>query len=53
MSESTAWITNDESNHYLRRIIEAFPANRKSYVLELKDELQAYVRNPTLPYTGS
>lgn len=44
MSESTAWITNDESNHQLRRIIEAFPASKKSYVLELKEDLENYVR---------
>lgn len=43
MSESSAWITNDESSHHLRRIVEAFPAARKSYVLELKEDLENYV----------
>jgi len=43
MSESSAWIINDESGHHLRRIIEAFPAARKSYVLELKEDLEKYV----------
>lgn len=44
MSESCAWIINDESGQHLRKIIEAFPAARKSYVLELKEDLENYVR---------
>lgn len=43
MSESSAWITKDESGQHLRKIIEAFPAARKSYVLELKEDLENYV----------
>ena len=44
MSESSTWITRDDSGHAMRKILEAATASRKTYILQLRDELRAYVR---------
>ena len=43
MSESAAWIHRDEGGHAMKRILDAAPASRKSYILDLRDELKTFV----------
>lgn len=43
MSESACWINRDENGTLMRRILEAAAPARKSYILDLRDELRAFV----------
>lgn len=42
MSESCIWITRDEHGQAVRKIVEAAPASKKAYILDLRDELRDY-----------
>lgn len=48
MSETASWIHRDEGGQFIKRILDAAPPARKSYILELRSELRSFVSSRPL-----